>query len=492
MGRIERHVVARPHIDQPVRVRRGTVGRQVLVALEGGVEEGIAGADRPAFVDIAEVRIDALAPRRAGVLEVAETVDLGGQQEDVVIGIGAVGADGPGQRPWQGARIDGPAQTDLVVVRNHRLQAWVRDQEGVQQAGRIGIGAGQLPRRRRAVRLRIAGVGHQRLAERVGQARAGVEAAEAMVGVQGGVAGLVAQADLRQVPTPADRPRQPGRDVEHIDGVEAGVGVGRLDGHRRLDRWRGRGAEALVDDDPHQVDPQVGFQHPQFAERGIVGLAMIDRGAEGQVVGVAGDGGGDGRLQRAAKAVGAGVGEVGLARRRAGRQHAGRYGIAMVVMEGVVRRQVVAFQAQLGRIVVAIVDVGGVAVDQMLLVVAIVAAGAEGDVAVQRIRSTQLDHLHLVVHRLRIGEHRLGVLGQHLDWSRTDRGDGVVRRRHRQVQAQRPVLIGQVAVGLAQGRRRLVAEAVVVQAADADIEAEVAEPRAILRIAVDIAERAAR
>ena len=163
----------------------------------------------------------------------------------------------------------------------------------------------------------------------------------------------------------------------------------------------------------------------------------------------------------------------------------------MIVVEDVVRRQVVALQAQLGRVVVAVVDVGGVAVDQVLFVVAIVATGAEGHIAVQGIGAAQLYHLHLIVHGLRVGEHRLGVLRQHLDRRRADRGDVVVRRRHRQVQGQLVVLIGQVAVGLAQGGRRLVAETVVVQAADRRVDAEVTVFGAEFGIAVHIAERAA-
>jgi lipopolysaccharide export system protein LptA len=82
-------------------------------------------------------------------------------------------------------------------------------------------------------------------------------------------------------------------------------------------------------------------------------------------------------------------------------------------------------------------------------------------------------------------------LGQQLDRCRPDRGDIVERSRYGQMQDQTVVVVGQVGVGLTQGRRRLIAEPVVVKDADAQIEAKIAEPGAIFRTAAHIAEGAA-
>jgi hypothetical protein len=80
------------------------VRRQRLRVEEDGVEMGVPDAEGQARVAIGEMQIDPLPPGGPRVLEKPETIDIGGQEEDVVVGVSPVGAG----RHWKsqaGGRI---------------------------------------------------------------------------------------------------------------------------------------------------------------------------------------------------------------------------------------------------------------------------------------------------------------------------------------------------------------------------------------------------
>ncbi|HEY0106148.1 MAG TPA: hypothetical protein VGB91_08700 [Rhizomicrobium sp.] len=150
-----------------------------------------------------------------------------------------------------------------------------------------------------------------------------------------------------------------------------------------------------------------------------------------------------------------------------------------------------AFWAKLGRVVAANIDINGVAVDQVLVEVPVIAVEAQSERIACLICAAKLRQLHLVVHRLREGEYRARVGGQHLHRCRADGRDRIGRAGKRQMQGQPAGLIGDVPIGLFERGGRAITEAIILQTADAEIDAEVAETPAVFRMAANVAERAA-
>ena len=113
---------------------------------------------RTSAVLIHDAELDALAQRIAGVLEEAAAVRGRGDSDDVVGVLGAEQAGRPLELLVGAERGELAAQAKLEGARHDLLQRRVGGEEAFDEARVLGIGAGELGGRRRAVRLRVAAI----------------------------------------------------------------------------------------------------------------------------------------------------------------------------------------------------------------------------------------------------------------------------------------------------------------------------------------------
>src|SRR5262249_48910900 len=94
-----RDSIAGQDLDIAVAVRKRTMGSELKRVEEARVNEGIAGIELQRFRGQGYLRFDALAARRAHVLEVAESLQLiARDRQDVILVVGAESAELPAKR----------------------------------------------------------------------------------------------------------------------------------------------------------------------------------------------------------------------------------------------------------------------------------------------------------------------------------------------------------------------------------------------------------
>ena len=142
------------------------------------------------------------------------------------------------------------------------------------------IGAAELERRRRAVGFRVVGVNRDVRGDLVGRTGHRVEALELVAAVEERIlAGLVLEIELRKIEPAACRNRQPVRYIESIGGVQPRVGIPRVQTSQALAFVR------IVDEDSRPLCQQgVWIHHPELAARRELRVAMIDAGADDEMV----------------------------------------------------------------------------------------------------------------------------------------------------------------------------------------------------------------
>ena len=161
VARDRRDSVAGQDLDIAVGVGERAVGADLQRIEEARIHEGVAGVELQASFDFrVTFGLDALAARRADVLEIAESLQHRARNREDVVGVGgAETADLPSER--SDIQLLGAAQASLDRAGHHLLQRRIGDQECRDDAGMRRIGAAEFQRRRRAVGFGIAGIGGQ-------------------------------------------------------------------------------------------------------------------------------------------------------------------------------------------------------------------------------------------------------------------------------------------------------------------------------------------
>ena len=170
------------------------------------------------------------------------------------------------------------------------------------------IGAAQFQRGRRAVGFGIAGIGGQSGRDLVGAADDRIEARVGIVAVQRG-ADLVLQADIGDVEAAAAGDRERIGDVEGVERIKPGILVG---GAQR-DRADRDGIAGLAEKYSAAADDKVRTDGAELGAGREVGDAGIETGADHEMIVVAEQLVGIGRLQRHARRGRMGRGSVALA-----------------------------------------------------------------------------------------------------------------------------------------------------------------------------------
>ncbi len=133
----------------------------------------------------------------------------------------------------------------------------------------------------------------------------------------------------------------------------------------------------LIDDDAGAGHKQPGLERAELAVGGVVRDAAVVRGTDGQMILVPGQRCGERRLQGTAEGLRGSAGVIDFTRRCPVGQSAGRHHIAGVVVQRIIRIEVVAFQAEEVAVVIAGLDIGGVTVYQGLLKMPVIHIGAQ-------------------------------------------------------------------------------------------------------------------
>ena len=232
----------------------------------------------------------------------------------------------------------GPAaQARLVGVRDHLVQMRVGYQEIIDETWPGRIGAAELERSRRTVRLRIARVPGEVGRDLVSRADHRIEPRKSIVAVERD-ADLVLQFDLGDVEAAARRHRELGRDVEGVGRVDAGVAGRRQQAHRCNVAGR------LIDEHAGAGNEQVLTDGAELAVAGELHPAVIETDADHEMVVVLQHALGARGLHRSAKTVRGGPGPVDLAEYRSGGERV-ENGISVAVDE----QRVCGAQAQILR-----------------------------------------------------------------------------------------------------------------------------------------------
>ena len=160
---------------------------------EARIHEGIAGIELQRLRCQIDLGLDALAPRPADVLEIAEALHLRTRDRQDVIGIGrAEPADLPPER--SDIQLLGAAEARFDGTGHDLLQRRIRDQECRDDTGARRVGACEFQRGRRTIGFGISGIGRHFRRNLVGAADHRIEAAERMTAVEIG-ADLVLKVD---------------------------------------------------------------------------------------------------------------------------------------------------------------------------------------------------------------------------------------------------------------------------------------------------------
>ncbi len=254
------------------------------------------------------------------------------------------------------------------------------------------------------------------------------------------------------------------------------------------------GLQPLVDDDVGAGDVEAGRHGAQHAHRGIIRHAVVDGGADDEIVVVIPDRIGEFSLQAAADRVGVGGGEIGLAIGvdRAYRDGAGRHHVAVRIEQHVGGIEVGALEAKKGGVVGAGPDVGGVAVDQMLMVMPVVDVAAQQDVVGRPVGRGQLKELRLVLDRLGKREDAGAVGLQQLDRRRAGGAQGAVGGRAGNMDGEVVPFPAQIEIALRDPAAIELAIAIVMDAPEGAVETDIADLHPAFGEAGHVAKRAAR
>ena len=378
----------------------GRIGDERVAKL--GVEIGVVRRQSPASGEgPVQTQFHALTPGFANVVEIAFETRFGGDEEDVVLVVRAEHGRVPAQV------VVAAAQAQFVGGGDHLFQRRIVDEAVGQPTRRIRVGTGQLDRRGRARRLRQAGEAGQVVVDLPGQPAGQVQALELVIAGQAGVVVIVAagefhlrrgvvQRDRCTVVAPGQRPFERLGDRHTLQKEQAGGAVvGRHAGQR------------FTGDDAAAHGAALVGEAGQFGLLREIAAGVVEAGADDQL---AAEHAVLPALQVQTEAVFLGLrGVFGAADHAV----AGHHRIAIGIEDDFLVAAVFGFFAEQARIggVFAVLELGAVAVEGVDFGTSIVGAPGQGKVVAVVAGAAQVEHHHVRVGFVRVGEHRIATFG---------------------------------------------------------------------------------
>jgi len=280
--------------DVAIAVGKGAVRAKRQSIAKSRIDEGIARIELEGAGLQVGPGLDALATRRADILEIAEALHLTWNREDVVRVVRAVHTELPFKRT--DVQISGAAQAGFDGMGHDLLQRRIGNQECGNDAGLRRIGATEFQGGRRPVGFGIAGIGGQSCREFVGTSDNWVEARVCVTSVQRR-SDLVLQIDIGDIEATAASEGKCVGNVEGVEGIEPVILIGGAE-RDRADRNRVAG---LAEKYSAAADDIVRADSAEFGARLEAGHAVIETGSDHEMIVVAEQMIGIGRLQRQAR-----------------------------------------------------------------------------------------------------------------------------------------------------------------------------------------------
>src|SRR5262245_47459220 len=383
---------------------------------------------------------------------------------------------------------DVAAQSGLARTSDDLLKRRIRYQETFQQTRLQRIGAAEFERRRYPVRFRISGIERHELRENfVSQPRHRIETGVGVTGAEiGAGAEQIGHVDGGEVVTSPCRQRQTVGQIERFVEVGAVIGLPRPEADR-AEADIGGGVDDLSGSRDRGVgtDEEIRVDETELAVALESDLAAIDAGADDEVVVVTEHLVVVEALQRGARRQRFGEGPVDRTPRR------GRTGIStsrrardrlVVLIEDLETRlrkacwKSIVLEAQgveqrIGLIAAAALDLGGVAVDMLLVKPAIIEIALDGPMVSHGVAAVERDQRRIVVGGLRPGVNGAIVVGEQFDRRRSNHAEEIVCCGRDEMNLGIGTLPAEIAVEARKPRWRLVAPAVVLKAFRREIEA---------------------
>src|SRR5215813_11027971 len=487
-------------LDETATAERIVRRRQLSRELVGGIDEGVIGIHEVLAGLILRARLQPLAAGGGHVLEHAAALKHARDLDDVVLAVGAKQSELPVAAT--AGSVDVAAQSRLARTSDHLLKRRIRYQESFDQTRLQRIGAAELERRRYTVRFRVSGIERHPLRENfVGQTRHWIETGVGETGAEiGAGAEQIGHVDGGEIVTSPRSQRQTVGQIERF--VEIGTIIG-------LPRGEADGAEADIGggvdnlsgprDRSVRTGEEIRVNETELAVSLESDLAAIDSGADHEVVLVTEHLVVVEALQQRAGRQRLGEGAVDRAPGRRGacipvaRRARDRLVVRVEDLETRLRKacwKSIVLEAQgveqrIGPIAAAALDLGGVAVDMLLVEPAIIKIALHRPMVGHGVAAVERNQFRLVFGGLRPGVNRAIVVGEQFDWCRSDRAEEIVRCGRDEMNLGVGALPAEIPVEARQPRWRLEAPAVVLETFRREIEPPFPVAHAVLQGAAD-------